>query len=88
MAALSTEQFLAIQDGRYPTLRLHADQWGEHGYFHDPIAERFFAYAIDRKEQTDDGTALADVAAVRAHAPADRRADVEAWLATLPHVDR
>jgi hypothetical protein len=50
---MTVREFVNVaRDGRYPVLRLDADQWGEHGFFYDPLDRDFGVYDIDRKEQT------------------------------------
>jgi hypothetical protein len=51
--SLTNREFLGIRDKTFPVLTLHADQWGEHGYFFDPVTRQYGFYEIDRKEQTD-----------------------------------
>lgn len=58
-----------------PVLRLHADQWGEHGYIW--FEGRVHAFDIDRKCQTDDLRWSGSPAELRARSTDAR---VLAWL--------
>lgn len=64
----------------YPTIRFDADQWGEHGFFYDPVDRQFGMYSIDRKNQIDDVAIVDGAEAVLACCSEARRADVQAWL--------
>ncbi len=73
-----------MASGAFPSLKFDEDQWGECGYFFDTSAHRFAWYSIDRKNQYDEVYTLEKVSELLAECSAERRAVVEAWLATLP----
>ncbi len=77
---LSEREFCGIRDNTFRVLRLAADQWGEHGYFFDPVAQRYGFYEIDRKDQCDRVVRYSSADALRAALPVAHRASVEAWL--------
>jgi hypothetical protein len=79
--ALTVHEFFNILGGAYPTLKFDADQWGEYGYFYDPLDRQFGSYSIDRKNQCDDVDTVATAEELLAqHCSAERRPAVQAWL--------
>lgn len=81
---LTEAEFLRVQGGQYPALRLAADQWGEHGYFYDPVRRCFAWYEIDRKDQVDSTTAIGSAAELLRSCDGERLAAVTAWLDAMP----
>lgn len=76
---LSEREFTNLH-GAYPTLTFDADQWGEHGFFYDPVDHQFGVYAIDRKEQTDEVETVGTAAELFARCSGDHRAELQTWL--------
>jgi hypothetical protein len=77
--ALTEQEFVNLR-AAYPTLTLDADQWGEHGFFYDPVERRFAVYAIDRKEQSDEVETFATPEDLLARCAEHHRPALEAWL--------
>jgi hypothetical protein len=66
--------------GAYPTLVFDADQWGEHGFFYDPVDRQFASYAIDRKDQTDEVDKIDTADPLFERCASERRPELQAWL--------
>lgn len=81
---LTAREYTQLQSGLIPALRFSCDQWGEYGYFYDPIAGQFASYDIDRKCQTDGVWAVGDAAQLLATCEVARRDEVQAWLDAMP----
>jgi hypothetical protein len=82
--ALTELEFTKVQGGQFPSLQLAADQWGERGYFYDPIRRHFAWYEIDRKDQVDAMAVIGGAAELLRSCFGEALARVTAWLAAMP----
>jgi hypothetical protein len=80
--ALSEREFVNL-GSVYPTLTLDADQWGEHGFFYDPLDRHFAVYSIDRKDQSDEVETFDAPEDLFTHCAAEHRPALQGWLDRL-----
>jgi hypothetical protein len=78
-----TEREFTSLHGAYPTRALHADQWGERGFFYDPSDRRFGIYAIDRKEQTDEVETVDAAESLFERCSPEHHPELRSWLDSL-----
>jgi hypothetical protein len=81
---LTEVEFTKLQGRQFPSLQLAADQWGEHGYFYDPVRRHFAWYEIDRKDQVDATRVIGSAPELLRSCSGERLVHVTAWLDAMP----